>query len=148
MDYDGYLSHVEINVSSLDKSFKFYSFVLEYMGYLPFQDWNKGKSWKKWNTYIVIVQAEKEYLDNKFNRRNVGLNHLAFFAPSKERVDDLREKLISRGVPLLYEDRYPYAGGHDNYTLFFEDPDRIKLEYIFPLNNTVWRWENVRSGFH
>ena len=130
---DGLLSHVEINVSDLGKSSKFYSFVLEFMGYVLFQDWDKGKSWKKWNTYVVIVQTEKKYSENLFNRRNTGLNHLAFFAPSKERVDDLREKLLDIAAPLLYEDRYPYAGGEDNYSLFFEDPDRIKLEYIFPL---------------
>ena len=28
----------------------------------------------------------------------------------------------------FYSDRFPYAGGDDNYTLFFEDPDRIKVE--------------------
>lgn len=135
MNNDGFLSHIEINVSDLEKSFEFYSFVLGFMGYKIFQDWNKGKSWKKWNTYIVIVQAEKRYLDHLFNRKNVGLNHLAFFAPSKEKVDELREKLKNRSARLLYEERFPYAAGEDMYSIFFEDPDRIKLEYVF--NNAI-----------
>ena len=131
MNDDGFLSHIEINVSDLEKSFEFYSIVLGFMGYKIFQDWDKGKSWKKWNTYIVIVQTEKKYLDHMFNRRNIGLNHLAFYAPSKEKVDELREDLKNRGVHLLYEERFPNAGGEDEYSLFFEDPDRIKLEYVF-----------------
>ena len=131
MNYDGLISHIEINVFDLEKSFEFYSFVLGFMGYKIFQNWDKGKSWKKWNTYIVIVQTEKKYLDHMFNRRNIGLNHLAFYAPSKEKVDKLREDLKNRGVHLLYEGRFPNAGGEDEYSLFFEDPDRIKLEYVF-----------------
>lgn len=29
-----------------------------------------------------------------------------------------------------YEDRHPYAGGPDYYAVFFEDPDRMKVEIV------------------
>jgi hypothetical protein len=37
-------------------------------------------------------------------------------------------ELRERGVTILYEDRHPYAGGDDYYAVFFEDPDRMKVE--------------------
>jgi hypothetical protein len=51
---------------------------------------------------------------------------------SHEAVDDLTAELRRRGVTVLYEDRHPYAGGGDSYAVFFEDPDRIKLEISAP----------------
>ncbi len=57
-----------------------------------------------------------------------GLNHLAFHAASRAQVDDVTVKLKARGVPILYADRHPYAGGPDYYAVFFEDPDRMKVE--------------------
>jgi len=29
---------------------------------------------------------------------------------------------------ILYADRHPHAGGPDSYAVFFEDPERIKVE--------------------
>lgn len=34
------------------------------------------------------------------------------------------------GINELYRELYPYAGGKKHYALFFEDPDRIKLEIV------------------
>ena len=35
-------------------------------------------------------------------------------------------------LKILYEDKHPYAGGEDYYAVFFEDPDRIKVELVAP----------------
>jgi catechol 2,3-dioxygenase-like lactoylglutathione lyase family enzyme len=59
------------------------------------------------------------------------VNHLAFPAPSVKAVDDLYAWLMAGGVPVLYGS--PLDMGHPdqpNYGLFFEDPDRLKLEYV------------------
>jgi catechol 2,3-dioxygenase-like lactoylglutathione lyase family enzyme len=87
-----------------------------------------GKSWVKEKTYIVLVQTEKKYLSFPYHRCHTGLNHIAFYADSRGEVDSLTAELKNRGVPILYKDRHPYAGGKDYYALFFEDPDRIKVE--------------------
>ena len=44
----------------------------------------------------------------------------------------LLDKLNAKGVTILYTDRHPYAGGQDYYAVFFEDPDRIKVELVAP----------------
>ena len=40
--------------------------------------------------------------------------------------------LRQKGVTVLYEDKHPHAGGADHYAVFFEDPDRTKVELVAP----------------
>lgn len=128
----GLLHHVEVNVSNLKKSVRFWGWFLEKLGYVLVQEWEEGKSWELGDTYIVFVQTRKKYLDIPFHRCRTGLNHLAFHAESREEVDEMTEALINRGVNILYKDRHPFAGGKDYYAVFFEDPDRIKVEFVAP----------------
>lgn len=65
-----------------------------------------------------------------FNRTHVGINHLAFTASDAQQVDEIREQLRARHIPLLYDDRFPFAGGPNHYAVFAEDPDRIKIEVV------------------
>ena len=128
----GVIHHVEIYVSDLKKTNEFWSWFLEELGYDVFQKWHSGISWRLGETYIVFVQTEERFLDVPYHRGRVGLNHLAFHAASREHVDEITQKLKSMGVTILYTDRHPYAGGQDYYAVFFEDPDRIKVELVAP----------------
>ena len=128
----GVIHHIEIFVSDLKKTIEFWNWFLEELGYDVFQEWEGGVSWKLGETYIVFVQAEERFLDVPYHRSRVGLNHLAFHAASRGHVDDITQKLKEMGVPILYTDRHPYAGGKDYYAVFFEDPDRIKVELVAP----------------
>ncbi|MFT8310820.1 MAG: VOC family protein [Sporolactobacillus sp.] len=128
----GLLHHVEVNVSNLNESVRFWGWFLEKLGYELVQEWEEGKSWELGDTYIVFVQTRKKYLDIPYHRCRTGLNHLAFHAESREEVDEMTEALIKRGVNILYKDRHPFAGGKDYYAVFFEDPDRIKVEFVAP----------------
>ncbi len=128
----GLIHHVEINVSDLKKSAEFWGWFLEELGYEPFQRWENGQSWRIWDTYIVFVQTEEKHIDIPYHRGQVGLNHLAFHAKSRQHVDEVSSKLKEKGVQILYQNRYPFAGGKDHYAVFFEDPDRIKVELVAP----------------
>lgn len=124
------LSHVEIYVSRLESSIAFWERLLLDLGYEPFQSWTEGRSWKLGETYVVFVQAPADTLAAGYDRRRIGLNHLAFHAASRKQVDDLTQSLRDRGIRILYEDRHPHAAGDDRYTVFFEDPDGIKVEIV------------------
>lgn len=126
----GALHHVEIYVSDLDRSVAFWGWFLERLGYVPYQSWDEGKSWRLGPTYLVFVQTEGRYRDVAYHRKRTGLNHLAFYAESQAQVDAISEELRARGVRILYEDAHPYAGGPDHYAVYFEDPDRIKVELV------------------
>lgn len=128
------LHHVEINTSDLKLSREFWGWLLAELGYVQYQEWDHGVSWKQDHTYLVFVQTEERFLEIPYHRRATGLNHLAFYASSKQQVDDMASELKKREIPVLYEDKYPYAGGLSHYALFFEDPDRIKVEIVAPEN--------------
>ncbi len=128
------LHHIEIYVSNLGASINFWGWFLEELGYSAFQEWESGRSWKIRDTYIVFVQTEERYLDVPYNRCRVGLNHLAFYAASRKHVDDMTKKLEEKGLTILYKDQHPLAGGDEHYAVYFEDPDRIKVELVAPEN--------------
>ncbi|MCU6602549.1 VOC family protein [Peribacillus frigoritolerans] len=128
----GFLHHIELYVSNLKRSIDFWGWFLDEMGYEPFQEWESGRSWRLGEMYIVFVQAETRFLDIPYHRGRVGLNHLAFHATSRQQVDEITRKLRGRGVTILYADKHPFAGGKDHYAVYFEDPDRMKVELVAP----------------
>ncbi|NQU67943.1 MAG: VOC family protein [Candidatus Marinimicrobia bacterium] len=127
----GAIHHIEINVSNLETSTRFWKWLLtEKLHYTIFQKWDSGISFKLGETYIVFVQTENKYNNPKYHRKNTGLNHLAFHGGSRESIDVLTEELKEKNITILYQDKHPFAGGPDHYAVFFEDPDRIKVEII------------------
>ncbi|KAA0548166.1 hypothetical protein FZW96_10605 [Bacillus sp. BGMRC 2118] len=132
MKKKGLLHHLELYVSNLQQSLQFWDWFLQELGYEEYQQWEEGKSYKLGDTYLVFVQVEEHYKQNIYHRKAVGLNHLAFHVDSREEVDELAKAVKEKGYTILYEDRYPFAGGPEYYALFFEDPDRIKVEVVAP----------------
>jgi len=124
------IHHIELYVSDLKRSIDFWGWLLEELGYHAFQKWEQGQSWKLGDAYIVFVQAEEKYMDTPYHRKHVGLNHLAFHAGTRVRVDELTEALKAKGTAILYADKHPFAGGEKHYAVYFEDPDRIKVELV------------------
>ena len=124
------LHHVEIYVSNLEQARAFWSWLLTRLDYTQSATWEQGFSFKKGDTYLTFVQVETQYLDVSYHRCRVGLNHLAFAVPTRPEVDAFHRALIEKQIPLLYEDKYPFAGGEDYYAVFFEYPDRMKVEVV------------------
>ena len=118
------LSHVEVNVSDLKRSVKFWEVLLKILGYGKYQKWDKGRSWKLGGTYVVFVQTEKNYLTAPFHRKRVGLNHLAFHA-TKKQFQEVKLFLKRKKIPILYKEKRIKPS-----LLYFEDPDRIKVEIV------------------
>lgn len=126
---NGTIHHIEIYVSDLEKTKLFWEWLLtSKFSYTKFQEWQHGISFKFKDTYIVFVQTEDNYLDVVYHRKRTGLNHLAFHCDSKVFVDKLTVELKEKDVTILYADKYPHA--EDYYAVFFEDPDRIKVEVV------------------
>ncbi len=128
----GLIHHIELYVSDLKRTIDFWGWLLDELGYSLFQEWESGQSWKLGETYIVFVQAEERFLDVAYHRCRVGLNHLAFHASSRQEIDEITNKLKEKGVHILYADKHPFAGGQEYYAVYFEDPDRIKVELVAP----------------
>lgn len=140
------LSHVELNVSNYLQSVEFYDLILLSLG------WEKLVSRKDHTTYsdgtlkIVLGPVEEKYSQHKFHRKHTGLNHLAFYAETKETVDEFyREVLQKNQIKTLY-DEGP-SGDKEYYSVFFEDPDRIKIEVVYSpfYCDKEFKWNNLES---
>ena len=131
MSRNGLLSHIEINVSDLNASTVFWKWMLEYFGYHQHQKWDKGISWKKNDTYIVLVQTEDDFQKAGYHRKRTGLNHLAFHADSIMDVKLFAQELEKKNIKTLYNEHQHSTAQSEYYAVYFEDPDRIKLEYVF-----------------
>jgi catechol 2,3-dioxygenase-like lactoylglutathione lyase family enzyme len=127
------LHHIEIYVSDLERSMEFWTPLMGLLGYEA-ERWSEGMNYiaGEDDPYLCIVQASAEHIAAGYHRKRVGLNHLAFRAKSRAQVDDIRDWLKNFGATLLYDDRYPYATSPTYYAVYFEDPDRIKLEVVAP----------------
>lgn len=128
----GTVQHVEINVSDLARSKDFYEDLLTWMGYRRILDEKKVVGWGNRAVQIFLVKCEERYRKTTFHRKRVGLNHIAFRARSKNDVDQFHYRfLVPKRISVLYKGprEYPeYGPGY--YAVYFEDPDRIKLEFV------------------
>jgi len=126
-------NHLQIYVSDRKTSFPFYKELLTYLGYRVVDEDDICLGMRNEPTDIWLKEAPKKFKANKYHRKNVGVNHLAFGVSKKEDVDKFyQEFLIPHGIKPLYNTpkRFPeYTEQY--YAIFFEDPDRIKLEVVF-----------------
>lgn len=129
MNSNGLIHHIEIYVSDLNKTNLFWNLLLvNHLGYTVHQKWDNGVSYIFDGIYIVFVQSNKK--TPTYNRTHIGLNHLAFSVDSKNKLDEIRLALINANYTELYSDKYPHASGLQTNALYFEDPDRIKVEVV------------------
>jgi catechol 2,3-dioxygenase-like lactoylglutathione lyase family enzyme len=127
---NGWLHHIDITVSDLDRSTAFYDRVLPLMGFRRMSDVPEGPIWAGAEFEIGLVQARPGSA-RAHDRYSPGLHHVAFGAPDATAVDQLHRELQALRVTILDPPaRYDrYAPGY--YATFFADPDGIKLEYVF-----------------
>ena len=126
------LDHIGINVGDLNTSVDFYDKVLGEL------EWTKkifehdliGYTYD--GAWLFLSQADEKFKQDSYHRKRIGLNHIAFFMDSKEKVDGFYKFLKQNNLNWLYDGpkEYPeYCKGY--YALYFEDPDRIKLEVVY-----------------
>lgn len=127
------LNHFGIHVSDKQKSFSFYKDLLTYLGYEVAKEDENHLGMKNGLTDIWLRETPEAYKKNIYHRKNTGVNHIAFGVSSKEDVDRFyREFLVPRGIKSLYSTPRPLPQYTPNYyAVYFEDPDRMKLEVVF-----------------
>lgn len=126
------LHHLQLNVSNSEVSFPFYKDFLSNFEYKVIAEDKEYLGFSNGTTDIWIQTVENKY-KLPFHRKSTGINHLAFKVNSKKEVDAFVDNFIkSRNIKTLYDTpkEFPeYA--KDYYAVFFEDPDRIKLEVLY-----------------
>lgn len=125
-------NHLTLNVSDFNKSSAFYKDLFKYLGAVFIKEEIHHMGVKLGEGEIWIRETESEYKKRGFHRKATGLNHLAFKVGTKEEVDLFHTEFLKvRNIPSLYGSpaHFPYTEKY--YAVYFEDPDRIKLEIVY-----------------
>ncbi len=127
------IGHIYLYVSDLQKSYNFYKPFLEFLDYQQTvkEDW--GFAFENGGASIWFEEAREGYIQKGYHRKRIGLNHIAFKVSSKEEVDKFYEEFLKpNSIPTLYNTPKAFPEYTDKYyAVFFEDPDRIKLEIAY-----------------
>jgi catechol 2,3-dioxygenase-like lactoylglutathione lyase family enzyme len=125
--------HVDLVVSSIERSLPFYRELLGPLGYHRVGEVEGERGESIW--YLsgpgssIGIRAAQTPSEGPYDRYRVGLHHLAFEAGSRAVVDDRAEWLRARGAEIESgPEEFWYAPGY--YAVFFSDPDGIKLEIL------------------
>ncbi len=127
------LYHIQLNISDASKSLPFYKDFFNYMDYKIIDESPEHIGVSNGTTDFWLIQTEEQHKNSGFHRKNTGINHLAFRLNSKEEVDTfVNDFLKPRNIDALYDSPkvFPEYGG-EYYAVYFEDPDRIKIEVMF-----------------
>lgn len=125
----GAVHHVELWVPDLHRAAAEWGWLLGALGYLPFQDWTNGRSWRLGDTYLVIEQSPA-LATTEHDRHRPGLNHLALHAGDHARVDALADAAQANGWTLMFTDTHPHAGGTDHYAAYLSNTDGYEIELV------------------
>jgi glyoxylase I family protein len=124
--------HVDLVVSSIERSLPFYAELLGPLGYTRVGEVEGERGETIWylsgpGTSLGLREAQSE--SGPYDRYAVGLHHIAFEADSRTEVDELAEWVKGQPVEIESEPQeYTYLPGY--YAVFFYDPDGIKLEIV------------------
>jgi glyoxylase I family protein len=124
--------HVDLVVSSIERSLPFYTELLGPLGYTRVYEVEGERSETIWylsrpGTSIGLREARTQ--SQGYDRYAVGLHHLAFEADSRAQVEERADWLRAQEAELESEPQeYAYIPGY--YAVFFFDPDGMKLEIV------------------
>ena len=124
--------HVDLVVSSIERSLPFYSELLGPLGFNRVGEVEGERGETIWylsgpGTAVGLREAQSE--PEPYDRYRIGLHHLAFEAVSRGDVDERAAWLRAQNVEFESEPQeYTYLPGY--YATFFYDPDGLKLEIV------------------
>jgi glyoxylase I family protein len=127
------IHHVDLVVSSIERSLPFYRELLGPLGFHRIREvqGERGETifYLSGPGTSVGVREAPEPPTHAYNRYELGLHHLCFEAVSRSAVDERAEWLRTQGAEIESgPEAYAYTRGY--YAVFFYDPDGIKLEIV------------------
>jgi glyoxylase I family protein len=125
--------HVDLVVSSIERSLPFYRDLLAPLGYhgISEVEGERGETiYYLWGPGTSIGLREAQAKDSgPHDRYAIGLHHVALEAVSRAAVDERAGWLSEVGAEIESgPQEYAYQLGY--YAMFFYDPDGIKLEIV------------------
>ena len=128
----GGVHHVDLVVSSIERSLPFYRELLGPLGWhgIGEVEGERGETiWYLTGRECSIGLREAQSNSGPHDRYALGLHHLAFEVSSRAAVDERADWLRMAEAKIESEPQeYTYMPGY--YAVFFYDPDGLKLEIV------------------
>jgi glyoxylase I family protein len=120
------LNHVILTISDDNRAKAFYGDLLGF----ELKDCSNGFYFYSSGVSFWFLLSSKPIPNDRFSEFRIGMDHLAFAAPSEDALHVLADKLIGAGVETKGVEVF-HTG---NKYVAFRDPDNIQLEYWLPMN--------------
>jgi glyoxylase I family protein len=126
------IHHLDLVVTSIDRSLRFYLELLRPLGWTDVEEveGERGETIRYVSgpgTTLGLRERQSDANPVPYDRYGVGVHHVCFEVDSREEVDERAEWLRAQGAAIESDPRdYWYSPGY--YAVFFYDPDGLKLE--------------------
>lgn len=124
------LHHVEVWVADLSAARTEWGWLFTAIGFERTAQWAEGETWAAGDGAYVTLTTSPNVSGPVHDRRAPGVNHLAFRAGSRSRVDAVMAAASAHGWHPLYQERYPFAGGPSHYAGWVENSAGFKAELV------------------
>ena len=130
------IDHLDLVVTSLERSLDFYRGLLGPLGYVHVAEieGERGERVVYLSRHggggsVGLRERQSTAHSTPYDRYAVGIHHIAFAASSRARVDERAAWLREQGAKIEGGPReYGYTPGY--YAVFLHDPDGLKLEIL------------------
>lgn len=117
-----YIDHIVLHVKNLKRSKDFYSAILGD----PAEEDSEATVFLVGQTRLFLTTPRNKAWSVKFNKENIGLNHLAFGVESFQELNDIalylkKAKVENSGIQIDEYGKKPF--------IWLDDPDGIRLEF-------------------
>lgn len=140
-----YINHMVFNVKDLDKAVEFYTNVVGMKVTMYFAD--RRMAFLSFGKNFADIRLFEQDENNKDKDRHWhGFNHVAFLPEGPESVlDELYKRLEANNVKI---DGWEQYAGNRHKSLYFYDPDGIRLEFYWENQSWVAETRNkIASAF-
>jgi glyoxylase I family protein len=128
------IHHVDLVVSSIERSLPFYRGLLGPLGWTNVDEVEGERGEAIWyingpGTSIGLREKLSDANPVPYDRYGVGVHHVCFEVETRAAVDERAEWIRAQGAEIESGPaEYWYLPGY--YAVFFYDPDRLKLELV------------------
>jgi glyoxylase I family protein len=131
------ISHVDLVVSSIERSLSFYRELLEPIGWSGLREVRGERGETIFYLSVPgpgvaalgLREKQSDTHETPYDRYAVGVHHVCFDVPSREVVDERAGWLRQQRATIESgPGEFDYSPGY--YAVFFYDPDGIKLELL------------------
>jgi glyoxylase I family protein len=128
------IQHVDLAVADVERSLGFYRMLLEPLGLAEYDRVPTYRGTEE----VIYLRFGRSFLGlrpadgGSYRYYEVGLEHLAFQADTREEVDEAHERCVAAGATVHSspEEHYTDREAEDYYSFFVFDPDGIRVEVV------------------